>query len=92
MLAETFRCGGIVTENMRNVFRYHKNTANTNSTNSDFNSSIESNETVYKVSNSSTNQYEVNEDIIFKEMAKMTRIVNGEDCPPGECPWQVKIP
>lgn len=34
------------------------------------------------------------EDYVFEEphlaeMAGMVRIVNGEDCPPGECPWQV---
>lgn len=30
------------------------------------------------------------EQIINSQMASMTRIVNGEDCPPGECPWQVE--
>lgn len=27
---------------------------------------------------------------ILSDRARMTRIVNGEDCPPGECPWQVE--
>uniref|UniRef100_A0A3Q0RPI8 coagulation factor Xa n=1 Tax=Amphilophus citrinellus TaxID=61819 RepID=A0A3Q0RPI8_AMPCI len=33
-----------------------------------------------------TNQLE-----IMSEMAVMTRIVNGEDCPPGDCPWQALL-
>lgn len=33
---------------------------------------------------------EIIEEQINLEMASFTRIVNGEDCPPGECPWQVE--
>lgn len=29
------------------------------------------------------------EEEIVPEMVRQTRIVNGEECPPGECPWQV---
>lgn len=35
-------------------------------------------------------EHEVVEEPIFAEMAGMVRIVNGEHCPPGECPWQVR--
>uniref|UniRef100_A0A3P8W5W3 coagulation factor Xa n=1 Tax=Cynoglossus semilaevis TaxID=244447 RepID=A0A3P8W5W3_CYNSE len=31
------------------------------------------------------------EEEINAEMASMTRIVNGENCPPGECPWQALL-
>ncbi|KAK5874740.1 hypothetical protein CesoFtcFv8_027305 [Champsocephalus esox] len=31
------------------------------------------------------------EETIYSQMASMTRIVNGEDCPPGECPWQALL-
>lgn len=48
----------------------------------------------YLPDNSSNSQimpeYGVLEEIVNSQMASMTRIVNGEDCPPGECPWQVK--
>lgn len=31
------------------------------------------------------------EEKITSQMASWTRIVNGEDCPPGECPWQALL-
>uniref|UniRef100_H3C0R5 coagulation factor Xa n=1 Tax=Tetraodon nigroviridis TaxID=99883 RepID=H3C0R5_TETNG len=31
------------------------------------------------------------EERIISEMAQKTRIVNGENCPPGECPWQAVL-
>ncbi|XP_076021922.1 coagulation factor X [Genypterus blacodes] len=31
------------------------------------------------------------EEDIIPEMARQTRIVNGEECPPGECPWQALL-
>ncbi|CAN9498312.1 unnamed protein product [Ophioblennius macclurei] len=36
-------------------------------------------------------EFHVFEEKIFSEMAGNTRIVNGEDCPPGHCPWQAFI-
>lgn len=41
-------------------------------------------------SNNITQYDEVFEERLTFQMASMTRIVNGEDCPPGECPWQVE--
>lgn len=32
---------------------------------------------------------QVMEEPILQEVIGHTRIVNGEECPPGECPWQV---
>ncbi|KAK7877795.1 hypothetical protein WMY93_031555 [Mugilogobius chulae] len=34
---------------------------------------------------------QVEEKLVTSEMASWTRIVNGEDCPPGECPWQALL-
>lgn len=33
----------------------------------------------------------VQEEKVTSQMASWTRIVNGEDCPPGECPWQALL-
>ncbi|KAJ8410513.1 hypothetical protein AAFF_G00194170 [Aldrovandia affinis] len=33
----------------------------------------------------------VDEDYIMPEFSALTRIVNGEECPPGDCPWQALL-
>ena len=32
----------------------------------------------------------VQEALVIPEVGVETRIVNGEECPPGQCPWQVE--
>uniref|UniRef100_A0A672YHJ8 coagulation factor Xa n=1 Tax=Sphaeramia orbicularis TaxID=375764 RepID=A0A672YHJ8_9TELE len=39
----------------------------------------------------SPGQETVQEELVVPQRAGMTRIVNGEDCPPGECPWQALL-
>ncbi|XP_068586804.1 coagulation factor X [Cebidichthys violaceus] len=89
---EPFKCGAIVSGNTRNVFRYvRKNTTDANVT--------ESNPTNHSANINSTEsadaaplpQDSVFEEIVVPNMGSMTRIVNGEDCPPGECPWQALL-
>lgn len=53
-------------------------------------SSVNSTEPLHEASNSS--QYEDEEEIVDEDMEAMVRIVSGEDCPPGQCPWQVSLP
>lgn len=82
-LAETYKCGAIISQDVRTVFMYERqNTTVGNATGLNLINSTES--------NSSKSQTVVKEEKINPEMASFTRIVNGEDCPPGECPWQVE--
>ena len=96
-LAATFKCGAIVTGNTRTVFRYERNNTmlankeNLNETDHNINSTNQD----YAMDNSTATakilpENRILEQIINSQMASMTRIVNGEDCPPGECPWQVE--
>ncbi|XP_030265547.1 uncharacterized protein LOC115576963 [Sparus aurata] len=94
----TFKCGAIVTGNTRTVFRYERNNTmvandmDLNETDHNINSTDQD----YAMDNSSATGkiLPVNlvlEQIITAQMASMTRIVGGEDCPPGECPWQALL-
>uniref|UniRef100_A0A8C2ZFX6 coagulation factor Xa n=1 Tax=Cyclopterus lumpus TaxID=8103 RepID=A0A8C2ZFX6_CYCLU len=93
---EPFKCGAIISANTRTVFRYvRQNTTDVNgirSNTTDVNG-IRSNTT-----DGSTNSTEpllpenaVFEELVIPDRAVMTRIVDGEDCPPGECPWQALL-
>lgn len=89
----TFRCGGIITENIRTIFRYERNnTSSRNTTESDLmdiKNETDSNDQLNITDNSSDSRI-LQHDVITSQMSSYTRIVNGADCPPGECPWQVQ--
>ncbi|XP_028998615.1 coagulation factor X [Betta splendens] len=77
---KTYKCGAIFSEDVRTVFRYERqNTTVGNSTKS------------HNSTSQSVPNQEVSEPGIKPQKAKFTRIVNGEDCPPGECPWQALL-
>lgn len=94
----TFRCGGIITENTRTIFRYDRNnTSSGNTTESNLMGIVNetnSNDESIVADNSSdsqiSQQHSASREIRPSKMRFWTRIVNGADCPPGECPWQVK--
>ncbi|XP_061897730.1 coagulation factor X-like [Entelurus aequoreus] len=94
---EPFKCGAIISGKTRSIFRYqHRNY--TQGSDSWLNQTdIESNITSTAVSspgNFSTDQIPHDfeeEEYVLPEMVGMTRIVNGKDCPPGECPWQALL-
>uniref|UniRef100_A0AAQ5YC65 coagulation factor Xa n=1 Tax=Amphiprion ocellaris TaxID=80972 RepID=A0AAQ5YC65_AMPOC len=108
---EKFKCGALITENVRSVFRYERNmTANVTMANMTVENVTMENVTVEYMTglNATINGTEqrdvldvpssaetvlprVTEQTIISQMAGMTRIVNGEDCPPGECPWQALL-
>uniref|UniRef100_A0A3B5AZ92 coagulation factor Xa n=1 Tax=Stegastes partitus TaxID=144197 RepID=A0A3B5AZ92_9TELE len=93
---EKFKCGALITENARRVFRYERTnmtTANTTDLNVTVNATEQRDvlDLLSTAENSSNSLPRIIEQQIISQMAGMTRIVNGEDCPPGECPWQALL-
>uniref|UniRef100_A0A8C9ZEM9 coagulation factor Xa n=1 Tax=Sander lucioperca TaxID=283035 RepID=A0A8C9ZEM9_SANLU len=90
---EPFKCGAIISGKVRTIFRYERQ--NTTEFNQTHTNSTEKNFTSVSESSSSTNQtvqkHALLEELLTYQRAGMTRIVNGEDCPPGECPWQALL-
>ncbi|XP_034534830.1 coagulation factor X [Notolabrus celidotus] len=101
MSNEKFKCGAIITDDIRSVFRYERgNTTVENATRSNLTDlAAGSTNLTEEVSASSLNassrtikvDFTVLEELLTARKATMTRIVNGEDCPPGECPWQALL-
>ncbi|XP_029137948.2 coagulation factor X [Labrus bergylta] len=99
--SETFKCGALHTSDIRAVFRYQRENVtaeNANGVNlTDLNTNFTNltNESLSSFLNITVTQTlpsePVYEEYINSDMAGMTRIVNGEDCPPGECPWQALL-
>lgn len=97
--AEPFKCGAIVSDSVRTIFRYERrNVSETNVTgNKAITNSTEAKQEVLDPSSpANTSQIRshdfISEKKIVPQRAAQTRIVNGEDCPPGQCPWQVVSP
>ncbi|KAM9835984.1 uncharacterized protein ACBR49_019658 [Aulostomus maculatus] len=95
---EAFKCGAVITENIRTVFRYQRvNTTQGNTTRLNQtelmtkNSTVDMLEFLASDNSSQFQQKYVTVEEVIPQMAGMTRIVNGEDCPPGECPWQALL-
>ncbi|XP_074483339.1 coagulation factor X [Sebastes fasciatus] len=104
---EPFKCGAVITENVRTVFRYERvnvtegNATASNPTDLNTNATAEDLTDLYINGTADTSSLSKNidesvlhrvlEELLTSEMAGMTRIVNGEDCPPGECPWQALL-
>uniref|UniRef100_A0A1A7XEC7 coagulation factor Xa n=1 Tax=Iconisemion striatum TaxID=60296 RepID=A0A1A7XEC7_9TELE len=93
---EPFKCGAIISGATRTLFRYEReNTTEKNVTNrsSTENQVVHHSTDLSSPGNTSsqTVQEAVFEREILPQRATHTRIVNGEDCPPGECPWQALL-
>nr|XP_061802653.1 coagulation factor X-like [Nerophis lumbriciformis] len=98
---EPFKCGVLIASKTRTVFRYQRpNITEGNATWLNLTHAEGSNTSTFGLpesslpgSNSSDPivEKEVEEEEISDEVSGMTRIVNGKDCPPGECPWQALL-
>ncbi|XP_071750343.1 coagulation factor X [Centroberyx gerrardi] len=98
---ETYKCGAIVTTNTRTIFRYER----PNTTKLDGNDTERTSALDYlhlsdffvphgNITGDLEDDYladGVVEELVVPDRAGMTRIVNGEQCPPGECPWQALL-
>ncbi|XP_061539585.1 coagulation factor X [Phycodurus eques] len=98
---EPFKCGVTISGKTRTIFRYQRpNTTEGNVTG--FNQThVEGNDTAAVslpessapgniTSEQMAHDY-VEEEEHYSDVAGKTRIVNGENCPPGDCPWQALL-
>ncbi|XP_041834347.1 coagulation factor X [Melanotaenia boesemani] len=96
---KTFKCGAIFTDKIRTIFNYErKNLTRGNATELDMKANLteqQHNTTdLLKLNNTSHSiqpQKVVSEEKIIPQRVGDARIVNGEECPPGECPWQALL-
>ncbi|XP_070712026.1 coagulation factor X [Pempheris klunzingeri] len=93
---EVFKCGALITGKIRTVFKYERE--NTTGGSNPSANSTEQNTTIPlspHPDNSSDSQDTPKltfvEELHISQRSGMTRIVNGENCPPGECPWQALL-
>ncbi|XP_068506011.1 coagulation factor X [Syngnathus scovelli] len=97
---DPFKCGVTISTKTRTIFTYQRpnitegNVTEFNQTHVEGNdtSAVSLTEMSSAGNDSSEHMSEYKEDEeITSEIAGMTRIVNGENCPPGECPWQALL-
>ncbi|XP_028998014.2 venom prothrombin activator porpharin-D-like [Betta splendens] len=73
---KTYKCGAIISQDARTVFRERQNTTMCNATTLD-------------LINSTKSQNSASQTVPKQEVSEPR--INGEDCPPGECPWQALL-
>ncbi|XP_029282971.1 coagulation factor X [Cottoperca gobio] len=95
---EPFKCGAVITENIRTIFWYDRENITEGSAPGSNLSKLSTNSSGPDAPSLSQNSSDIvpefpllEELLISQRAAGMTRIVNGEDCPPGECPWQALL-
>ncbi|XP_033471399.1 coagulation factor X [Epinephelus lanceolatus] len=100
---EPFKCGAIISGKTRTVFRYERqNTTKEDAAGSNL-TDLSTNSTQHQSMSSTSSlpgnssndrvlpEFAIFEEEILSENVGTTRIVNGEDCPPGQCPWQALL-
>ncbi|KAI3366179.1 hypothetical protein L3Q82_010006 [Scortum barcoo] len=95
---EKFKCGAIITSSVRTIVRYERGNTTEDDTglnHTDLNTNVTFTELTYGPETVQPSEpsptYNTGSEVLTCQMADMTRIVNGDDCPPGECPWQALL-
>ncbi|KAG7215628.1 hypothetical protein INR49_021983 [Caranx melampygus] len=87
-----FKCGALITGPTRTIFMYERrNTTVMNTTDGLNMTEVDTNTTHNTLADESLPENAIMEERLFADMSQFTRIVGGEDCPPGHCPWQALL-
>ncbi|KAJ8255718.1 hypothetical protein COCON_G00195820 [Conger conger] len=89
---DPFKCGVRIAKHTRRIFIYRPQDNATESGNStkEMTNVTDIPNNVPSPNRTMVDDF-VDEDYIIPEFSAHTRIVNGEECPPGECPWQALL-
>ncbi|KAI7811459.1 F10 protein, partial [Triplophysa rosa] len=91
---DLFRCGYVHPSMTRSIFIYAPNNTDTEDpqvVTGDFRNATGNQTNLFGLNEDDLIEYPVEEEPILPEASGHTRIVNGADCPPGECPWQALL-
>ncbi|TMS01036.1 Coagulation factor X [Larimichthys crocea] len=100
---ETFKCGALITADIRTVFRYQRENTTLENHNRSMLTDLDTNRNItvqYMPDTGNLSEpslpdkilkNQILEELITSTKSMNTRIVGGEDCPPGECPWQALL-
>lgn len=90
-ISDPFRCGYVHPSKTRSIFIYTpNNTDNEDPQVVDFRNATVNQTNLFGLNEDDIIENPVEEEAILPESSGHMRIVNGVDCPPGECPWQVQ--
>ncbi|KAA0722687.1 Coagulation factor X [Triplophysa tibetana] len=91
---DPFRCGYVDSSQTRSIFIYAPNNTDTEDpqvVTGDLKPATVNQTDVFGLNEDDIIKYPVEEEPILPESSGLTRIVNGANCPPGECPWQALL-
>ncbi|KAG9349644.1 hypothetical protein JZ751_028092 [Albula glossodonta] len=90
---DRFKCGVRHSQNTRRIFIYQRNSTQSGNHTivTTMSNETDSHGSQNRTSKILTEDELVSEDYISPDYSGFQRIVNGEDCPPGQCPWQALL-
>lgn len=92
-ISDPYRCGYVHPSKTRSIFIYTPNITHPKDpevVTEDFGNATVNQTNLFGLNEDDIIENLVEEEPILPESSGHMRIVNGVDCPPGECPWQVK--